>query len=245
MKKLGVILIAAVVVFGCVLAAGCTNTDQPSTTTDPTLTIDVVKTGSTTYNIGDTFTLTFPSNPSTGYDWYPVYYDGLSVKDTYTQAQTDKKIVGAPGTKTFTFTAEEEGYHPIVLSYMRGTDEESTTSVYSDLMYVEKSENDHSEGSFTFTGDMSPVAGSTVLITANGNPTSGYELVPEVTEGLTITKKDYVPGNTGSDGASGTYKWYVTASEPGIYVFTANEVHVSGDSATTQKFTVPLIFTVE
>jgi len=270
MKKLGVILVVAAVVIGCVLAAGCTNnTSTPSTPStsvtipadlskvNPALTVDVVKTGNSIYNIGDTFTITLPSDQLTGFSWKDYTEelgDGLKVtvssgKTTTveTSTSTNKGTVsalGQTGSQTFTYTAEKEGNQVIGIGYEKG---DELLHLYADVMIVKKSDNDHSHGEFTYSGDYTPQVGKVALITAQGNPTTGYELYVDKDEvakaGLTV-QESYEADNTGLLGSGGTYKWYVTAKQPNMYVLNVYEKDAR-DGSSTLKFFVPLTFTLE
>ena len=244
MKKIGVILIAALVIVGCVLAAGCT-----SQIAEPSMTIDVVKTGDVNYNIGDTFSVTLPSNPTTGYDWYVAEEytsDGLSYEKTYIPANDSEGLVGVGGATKWTFTAKEEGIHILAIKYMRAGDDSSAIDVYTDVMNVVAGDQ-HSEGSFVFSGnnDITPKAGSVVLVTCAGNPAStGYELlVNEDATTVKVLKSEYVAPTSDLIGAPGQYKWYITADTHGAYVL--NVLEKRGNEEGTVKFFIPLTFTIE
>jgi len=261
MKKLGVILVVAVVVIGCVLAAGCTNnTSTPSTSVTipadltketPALYVDVVKTGNAIYNIGDTFSITLPSSPSKGFAWKDYsdeLGDGLKVisaEGKSVSVQTsNSKLVNEEGSQTFTYSAEKEGQHVIALGYEKGND---TIYVYADVLNVVKSDNDHSHGEFTYIGDYTPQIGKVAIVSTSGNPTTGYELYVDKEEatkdGLTV-QESYSASNSGLLGAGGTYNWYVTAEQPGIYMLKVYEKDAR-DGSSTLKFFVPLTFTLE
>lgn len=244
MKKIGVLLIATLVIVGCVLAAGCT-----TQVADPSMTISVTKIGDINYNIGDTFSVTLPSNPTTGYDWYvseELTSKGLSYEKEFILDTASEGLLGAGGSTKWTFTAKEAGEQILSLLYMRNGDDSSVRDVYSDKMIVVAGDH-HSNGSFVFSGnnDISPKAGSVVLITCAGNPGStGYQLVVDKEETtVNVLKEEYVAPTADLVGAPGLYQWYVTADVPGAYVFYVLEKR--GDEKGTVKFFVPLIFTIE
>eukprot|EP00770_Monocercomonoides_exilis_P001867 MONOS_1856.1-p1 / transcript=MONOS_1856.1 / gene=MONOS_1856 / organism=Monocercomonoides_exilis_PA203 / gene_product=unspecified product / transcript_product=unspecified product / location=Mono_scaffold00035:53808-54334(+) / protein_length=109 / sequence_SO=supercontig / SO=protein_coding / is_pseudo=false len=70
--------------------------------------------------VGDTFTIEFPSNPSTGYTWSLVEPEGNAgeilelVEDKFISSVSNRdpnapRKVGAPGTHQFTFRALKSG----------------------------------------------------------------------------------------------------------------------------------------
>ena len=236
-KKSVLILLAAAVFIGCIFAAGCVNTP---TDKDPVLSISIEKEGSLFYNIGDTFTVTLPSNPSTGYSWVATPQEGL--KFTESSAASDSGLLGAPGLQTFVFSAEKEGAFLIELTYKRAGDE-GGIYVYQDVLNVKKGDN-HATGKFVFEGDYLPSPGDIVEISVSGNPAStGYQWFTEVDDGLKIVSDQFVPANTDLVGAPGKYVWHVTSETPGAYTFYASMARNVEDDPVSFFF-VPVTFEV-
>ncbi|HJJ38731.1 MAG TPA: protease inhibitor I42 family protein, partial [Methanocorpusculum sp.] len=197
------------------------------------------KEGALFYNIGDTFTVTLPSNPSTGYSWYATEVDGLKCDESSEAADT--KLVGAPGSQTFVFTAEKEGYFPVELVYKRAG-EDAGIYVYQDYLFV-KNGDQHATGKFVFAGDYLPDAGDLVEITVAGNPAStGYQWFETVDEGLKIVDKTFIPANTDLVGAPGKYVWQVTAETPGAYMFYGTLARSADETDPAGFFFVPVSF---
>ena len=235
-KKSVLILLAAAVFIGCIFAAGCVNTADK----DPVLSISIEKEGALYYNIGDTFTVTLPSNPSTGYSWVATPQEGL--KCTESSAASDSGLLGAPGLQTFVFSAEKEGAFLIELTYKRAN-EEGGIYVYQDVLNVKKGDN-HATGKFVFDGEYMPDAGDIVEITVSGNPAStGYQWFAEADEGLKIVSEEFIPANTDLIGAPGKYVWHVTSETPGAYFFYGNMARNAEDEPASSFF-VPITFEV-
>ena len=232
-KKSVLILLAAAVFIGCIFAAGCVNTP---TDKDPVLSISIEKEGSLFYNIGDTFTVTLPSNPSTGYSWVATPQEGL--KFTETSEASDSGLLGAPGSQTFVFSAEKEGAFLIELTYKRAGDE-GGIYVYQDVLNVKKGDN-HATGKFVFDGDYLPAAGDIVEISVSGNPAStGFKWFVEGDNGLKIVSEKFVPAETDLVGAPGKYVWHVTSETPGAYIFYAGMAR-NVEDAPVSFFFVPV-----
>ena len=72
---------------------------------------------------GDVITLTFASNPTTGYSWQVMDIDNvILVQDgdsEFTQASNSEGLVGAGGMETFRFEAIGVGEATLELGYMR------------------------------------------------------------------------------------------------------------------------------
>ena len=252
MKKIAIIAIAALVVFGCIFAAGCTTQETPAAGTDtdvsgitPAVTISVTKEG-TTYNLGDIGELRFPANGTTGYMWMCTQSDkDLTVNMSY--VSSDSSIPGAPGQEIVWISSEEAGTYSFTLKYMRSWEgEESAIATYTDtITFIDNPEAIGINGprsSFVYdTFAINPKAGEYVLITVKGNPTTGYTW-QSAGDGLTILE-DYVEDEheEGMVGVGGTYQWYVTADKAGTYTFKADEARVWEGNAVT-SFEIPLIF---
>ena len=234
-KKTALLLVAAAVLFGCIFAAGCVEETEKT----PVLSISIEKEGALYYNIGDTFTVTLPSNPSTGYSWVAAPAANLKCEESFEAPETE--LVGASGSQTFVFSAEKEGTYVIELTYKRAGDD-AGIYVYQDVLYVKKGDQ-HAKGKFVFAGDYLPDAGDLVEITVAGNPAStGYQWFVEADEGLTIADETFVPANTDLVGAPGKYVWHVTAETPGAYTFYASLARSADETNPAGFFFVPVSF---
>ncbi|HJJ30648.1 MAG TPA: protease inhibitor I42 family protein [Methanocorpusculum sp.] len=234
-KKTVLLLVAAAVLFGCIFAAGCVEETEKT----PVLSISIEKEGALFYNIGDTFTVTLPSNPSTGYSWYAT--EAANLKCVESSAAAESGLVGAPGSQTFVFSAEKEGTYLIELTYKRAG-EDAGIYVYQDVLFVKKGDQ-HAAGKFVFAGDYLPNAGDLVEITVSGNPAStGYQWFASADEGLTIVDETFIPANTDLVGAPGMYVWHVTADTPGAYIFYGTLARSADETDPAGFFFVPVSF---
>ncbi|MDO5844210.1 MAG: protease inhibitor I42 family protein [Methanocorpusculum sp.] len=257
MKKLWIIPLAALVLLGCIFVAGCITPDTPPAVTptgpgpvivdEPVLTIFFEKTG-LSYNIGDTFKITLPSNPTTGYDWAVTETEGVNITQEF--IAPEKVMPGAPGKSVFIIKAEKEGNYPFTLKYMRSWEgEESTISVYNDEMVCAKTDEEllTPRGSVEFVGEVNPAAGKTVKIITSGNPTTGYEWTAKGSDGLTVSEPLYISVKPASSvetqavGTGGKYAWTVTADKAGTYRFTA-EYKRSFETEAVSRYTVDITF---
>jgi uncharacterized protein YggE len=82
--------------------------------------------------VGEDFSVTLDSNPSTGYEWNvsAIANDQLVkfVKSDFTQS--DSELLGAGGKQTLTFQALKEGKTTIVLDYARPWEKENPADTY-------------------------------------------------------------------------------------------------------------------
>ena len=72
--------------------------------------------------MGETFTIVFDANATTGYSWHQSIKDTnvvAYITDTYVAKVTDPKIIGNGGTDTFTFKAVRKGTTTITFTYAR------------------------------------------------------------------------------------------------------------------------------
>lgn len=70
--------------------------------------------------VGEVLVFNAPENPGTGYQWkllQPLKF--FKTEETYLPSSADEKVVGAAGTKTFRFTAEQPGQDYIELVHVR------------------------------------------------------------------------------------------------------------------------------
>ena len=68
--------------------------------------------------VGDEFTISRGSNPSTGYEW-KLEFDSALIKLEKKSFLPDKNIPGSPGTDTYTFTALKASKAKIKMIYWR------------------------------------------------------------------------------------------------------------------------------
>ncbi|MCU0632718.1 MAG: protease inhibitor I42 family protein [Methanolinea sp.] len=84
-------------------------------------------------NQGDTFTVSLPENPSTGFRWILETSGGIhTIQDTYQRSTTG--LIGAGGVRTWKFLVSERGTHTISAIYKQSWmpttgDEQSYTLV--------------------------------------------------------------------------------------------------------------------
>jgi inhibitor of cysteine peptidase len=100
------------------VVSGCSHKDAIATFTEPSQVIGV--------NVGQEFTISLTSNPTTGYDWeYTSVYTWIqSLGKTY---QADSPVLmGSGGTDTFSFKANSKGTATLVFAYKRSW--ETTTA---------------------------------------------------------------------------------------------------------------------
>jgi predicted secreted protein len=73
---------------------------------------------SMTSESGDKFTISFESNPTTGYSWF-AETEPEFVKVVDEKFETKSNLIGASGVQTFIFQSLKAGQTKITLSYMR------------------------------------------------------------------------------------------------------------------------------
>jgi predicted secreted protein len=122
--------------------------------------------------------------------------------------------------------------YPLVINYRRVWENEITMATLSQMLTSSnktKTEIIDLLPVITFDENISPTTGDIVKITAEGNPTTGYEWT--AISDILSTKKDRLviltsvytqtPVDSYIVGSGGTYEWLVTAEKPGIYEFHA------------------------
>jgi inhibitor of cysteine peptidase len=113
MKRV-LVIISALVLISATLLAGCGGNKSITTYTDSTQNINL--------NVNQEFTIALQANPTTGYDWQPVFDAGLVSQVTKTYKQDDhsgQQLVGSGGTDFFTFKALKAGEAKISFTYYR------------------------------------------------------------------------------------------------------------------------------
>jgi inhibitor of cysteine peptidase len=121
--KIKLILLCTVVALSlCLTGYGC-STEQPAVeiscddfTADNHISRDIE------VSVGDSFTVTLCSNPTTGFEWGEAEIsDQAVVKQTANEfvAPEDTGVVGAPGVEVWTFEALKKGNSTVSVSYDR------------------------------------------------------------------------------------------------------------------------------
>jgi inhibitor of cysteine peptidase len=111
-RTLVIISVLALLTTG--LLTGCVGSQTVPTYTDSNQTINM--------NLNQEFTIALQANPTTGYDWQPVFDAGLINQVTKEYKQDDhsgQQLVGSGGTDFFTFKALKAGQVKITFTYFR------------------------------------------------------------------------------------------------------------------------------
>ena len=109
-----VLVILAMVLLTIVLLTGCGAGKSVPTFTDSTQTINM--------NLNQEFTIALQANPTTGYDWQPVFDGGVISQLNKVYQQDDhsgQQLVGSGGTDFFTYKALKAGQVKITFTYFR------------------------------------------------------------------------------------------------------------------------------
>ena len=126
MKKMTAVVL--IVLFAFFMLMGCQTASAKQVYGKEDTNIEVKK--------GDTFFIALEENPTTGYMWTATVSDDSVVKpggDQYNEEGSDKDLVGAPGTHSYTFEALAKGTATITFVYERSFEENSgiETIVYN------------------------------------------------------------------------------------------------------------------
>ena len=123
MKKIIILSLASIVLFGCVFGAGCISNDN----------IEFSYSGgeqSISAKAGEIITITTETNPSTGYSWTePVVSDGLKIVGTGSYSDAEPGLVGAGGFCYWNVTAEKAGTYTFTTEYKRPWETESISTI--------------------------------------------------------------------------------------------------------------------
>jgi inhibitor of cysteine peptidase len=161
----------------------------------------IVHIGPIEANVGDEFTITVASNPTTGYEWQlaqPLVGGVLLfVSSEYEVDETDTEIVGAGGKEVWTFKAEGLGDTTVSLEYVRPWEEDAIpTDQRTFNVIINSTEVD---------------VGDEFAITLDSNATTGYEwqLADTLDEStLELVGSEYtIPNDEGLVGAGGIEVW--------------------------------------
>lgn len=250
MKKNSILFIGlalavlAVCLAGTVVAATFETPNENSTVLNPDLTVSVEKTVAE-IAIGDQVKFIMPSNPATGYTWVVTNAEGLNVTEDF--LASDSELIGAGGKQVFILSADKAGIYTFTAEYKRPWETEAApAATFTQIIVVrDDGQNTVKEPVFvvSFDGTMNPQVNHVVKITVPGNPTTGYEWHVTAVDGLTILKSGYIPDEheEGMTGVGGTYVWYVTADNAGMYTFGA-EYTRSWETDAAGQFAISLIF---
>ena len=129
MKKIIILSLASIVLFGCVFGAGCISNDN----------IEFSYSGgeqSISAKAGEIITITTETNPSTGYSWTePVVSEGLTIVGTGSYSDAELGLVGAGGFCYWNVTAEKAGTYTFTTEYKRPWETESISTIKVTLIF--------------------------------------------------------------------------------------------------------------
>lgn len=129
MKKIIILSLASIVLFGCVFGAGCISNDN----------IEFSYSGgeqSISAKAGEIITITTETNPSTGYSWTePVVSEGLTIVGTDSYSDAEPGLVGAGGFCYWNVTAEKAGTYTFTTEYKRPWETESISTIKVTLIF--------------------------------------------------------------------------------------------------------------
>ena len=129
MKKIIILSLASIVLFGCVFGAGCISNDN----------IEFSYSGgeqSISAKAGEIITITTETNPSTGYSWTePVVSEGLMIVGTGSYSDAEPGLVGAGGFCYWNVTAEKAGTYTFTTEYKRPWETESISTIKVTLIF--------------------------------------------------------------------------------------------------------------
>ena len=123
MKKIIILSLASIVLFGCVFGAGCISNDN----------MEFSYSGgeqSISAKAGEIITITTETNPSTGYSWTePVVSEGLTIVGTGSYSDAEPGLVGAGGYHYWNVVAEDPGTYTFTTEYKRPWENESISTI--------------------------------------------------------------------------------------------------------------------
>ncbi len=129
MKKIIILSLASIVLFGCVFGAGCISNDN----------IEFSYSGgeqSISAKAGEIITITTETNPSTGYSWTePVFSDGLKIVGSGGYSDAEHGLVGAGGYHYWNVTAEKSGTYTFETEYKRPWEDKVSSTITVTLTF--------------------------------------------------------------------------------------------------------------
>ena len=133
MKRIIILSLASIVLFGCVFSAGCITDDNSQHLAEFGYTGGEQ---SISAKVGDVITITTQTNPSTGYSWTePVVSEGLKIVGTGGYSDAEPGLVGAGGFRYWNITAEEAGTYTFTTEYKRPWETESISTIKVTLIF--------------------------------------------------------------------------------------------------------------
>ena len=81
------------------------------------------------HNLGESFSLTLPENPTTGYHWIVTVSSGLTIIRDFYSSQCPRGIVGCGGEHTWILRGTKRGEQRFSAKYISPSDEVSETEV--------------------------------------------------------------------------------------------------------------------
>lgn len=129
MKKIIILSLASIVLFGYVFGAGCISNDN----------IEFSYSGgeqSISAKAGEIITITTETNPSTGYSWTePVVSDGLKIVGSGGYSDAEHGLVGAGGYHYWNVTAEKSGTYTFETEYKRPWEDKVSSTITVTLTF--------------------------------------------------------------------------------------------------------------
>ena len=129
MKKIIILSLASIVLFGCVFGAGCISNDN----------IEFSYSGgeqSISAKAGKIITITTQTNPSTGYSWTePVVSDGLKIVGSGGYSDAEHGLFGAGGYHYWNVTAEKSGTYTFETEYKRPWEDKVSSTITVTLTF--------------------------------------------------------------------------------------------------------------
>ena len=127
MKRIIILSLASIVLFGCVFSAGCITDDNSQHLAEFGYTGGEQ---SISAKVGDVITISANTNPSTGYSWTdPDVSEGLKILGTGGYSDAEPGLVGAGGFRYWNITAEEAGTYTFTTEYKRPWETESISTI--------------------------------------------------------------------------------------------------------------------
>jgi len=91
--------------------------------------------GPTVAEVGETFTISLESNPTTGYSWQ-AEFDAESLELVSEDFSSDSTLLGAGGVQKFEFRALKQGQFQVTMIYKRPWENESIDTKVIDVKIV-------------------------------------------------------------------------------------------------------------
>ncbi len=238
--------IIAIACIAAVFLAGCTGpVAQPLPTFTPTPVLTQAPVPAEPNSFGQTnkgenhsisldteIQLRLPENPTTGYTWMLSVPGGLSIiNDTYIPDDISGKLVGSGGTHVWFLKAVQPGVQAISGVYGRPWESKSDTWTLFNLTLL-VGENSCGTATCPVQGvpprfhvyterdtgrTVQEALGETFNIRLQENPTTGYSWNLSTSDGLSTSRDEYIPSQTGGQmvGGGGIHSFYLRATKQG------------------------------